>query len=199
MTARRVSGCLLALVLGLWLWSPPACGLGAPAPFDLTQLMARLGTVKSGSARFTEQRYLHMLKAPLEDSGILVYEAPDKLQKQTLLPRPENMVIEGDVLTIDAEGKQQTLSLTDYPQLGAFIEGIRATLAGNRTALERIYDTQLHGSLDAWVLRLSPRDPAMQAIVSSISISGSGTRIGQVETVEHDGDRTVMTIAEGNP
>src|SRR5579863_99687 len=134
----------------------------APAPaFDLPQLMARFSAVKSGTAYFTEEKYLHILKQPLHDNGVLIYEAPDKLQKQTLLPTPELLVVIGDTLTVDSRGKHQTLRLSDYPQLGGFIEGIRATLAGDLATLQKIYDVRLDGSLDDWHLELLPRDPKM--------------------------------------
>jgi outer membrane lipoprotein-sorting protein len=187
----------LILIAGLARFDSPAYAESASPQLDLSQLMSRFSAIKSASARFTERRYLHVLKTPLDDTGVLVYEAPDKLQKQTLLPNQQNMVVEGDTLIIQSEGKTRTLNLADYPQIGAFIEGIRATLAGDSATLQRIYATQLSGSMDAWVLKLTPREEAMRAIVSSITISGSGGRIRQVVTAEHDGDRTDMTILEG--
>jgi outer membrane lipoprotein-sorting protein len=193
----RVFICLV-LMIAAALPAPIAHADSVAPPFDLAQLMAHFRTVKSGSARFTERRYLHVLNTPLDDSGVLIYEAPDKLQKQTLQPNQQNMVVEGDTMTMTGEGKTQTLSLADYPQIGAFIEGIRATLAGDAPTLQRIYTTQLSGNLDAWTLILVPRDAAMQAIVKSITISGSDARIRQVQTAEHDGDHTDMTIVEGD-
>ncbi len=170
-----------------------------PQALDLPQLMSRFGAVKSATAHFIERKYLHVLKAPLVDSGVLIYAAPDKLQKETLQPNPERLTIDGDKLTIDRQGKTQTLSLADYPQIGGFIAGIRATLAGDLTALQQTYETRLDGDLDAWHLVLQPRDERMQEIVRSISISGTDVHIGHIETVERDDDRTDMTIVEDGP
>jgi hypothetical protein len=190
----------LVLIAGSGLYAPLALAQAAPPPqLNLPQLMARFSAVKAANARFTERKYLHMLKSPLDDSGVLIYVAPDNLQKNTVQPEPERLAIHGDTLTIEREGKTQTLSLAQYPQIGGFIEGIRATLAGDLATLQRIYDARLGGGIDAWQLVLQPRDSTMQKIVQSIYISGSDAHIKRIETVEQDGDRTDMTIVEVNP
>jgi hypothetical protein len=190
----------LVLIAGFGLHAPRALAQSAPPPpLNLPQLMARFSTVKAANAHFTERKYLHMLKSPLDDSGVLIYVAPDKLQKNTMQPELERLAIHGDTLTIEREGKTQTFSLAQYPQVGGFIEGIRATLAGDLATLQRIYDTHLGGGIDAWQLALQPRDPTMQKTVQSIYISGSDVHIKRIETVEHDGDRTEMTIVEDHP
>jgi outer membrane lipoprotein-sorting protein len=195
MSLRRAAIMPLILVAVFALQVPMASAQGA-APFDLAHLMTRFATVKSASAHYIERRYVHFLKAPLIAKGVLTFTAPNRLEKKTLEPAAENMVVDGDTLTIQREGQTQTLSLSAYPQIGAFIEGIRATLTGNAASLQRIYETDLQGNANSWSLQLQPRDPAMQAVVRSISISGSGAVIDRIQTIEHDGDRTDMRITE---
>ncbi len=193
MSLRRAA--MLSLILAVvFTLRVPAAGAQGTAPFDLAHLMARFATVKSASAQFVERRYLHFLKAPLIAKGMLIFTAPNRLEKKTLEPAVENMVVDGDTLTVQRDGQMQTLSLSAYPQIGAFIEGIRATLTGNAVSLQRIYQTDLQGNPSGWLLQLQPRDPAMQAVVQSISISGSGNVIDRIQTIEHDGDRTDMRI-----
>ena len=195
MSLRRAIVLSLVFAIAVALRIPAASSQGA-APFDLAHLMARFATVKSASAQFVERRYLHFLKGPLVAKGVLVFTAPDRLEKKTLEPAPEDMVVDGDTLTIQREGQTQTLSLSAYPQVGAFIEGIRATLTGDAASLQRIYQTDLRGIESDWLLQLQPRDPAMQAVVRSISIWGNGNVIDRIQTIEHDGDRTDMRITE---
>jgi outer membrane lipoprotein-sorting protein len=195
MSLRRAVMLPLILAVALALRVPTAGAQGA-APFDLAHLMARFATVKSANAQFVERRYLHFLKAPLIAKGVLIFTAPNRLEKKTLEPAAEDMVVDGDTLTVQREGQTQTLSLSAYPQLGAFIEGIRATLTGDPASLQRIYQTDLQGDASGWQLQLQPRDPAMQAVVRSISILGSGAVINRIQTIEHDGDRTDLQIIE---
>jgi hypothetical protein len=192
---------LLILLIAVGPQATPA--LGEPAApsesWGLHELMLRLGAVQTATAHFVEHKYLHMLKKPLVASGTLVYMAPGHLQKDTLQPRPEHLLIDGDSLLIERDGKTQTLQLADYPQIGAFIEGIRATLAGDLAALDRIYAVRLEGSSEAWQLVLQPRDAKMQEIVHQILISGSEARVERIDTQEADGDRSEMTIIGDAP
>ena len=172
--------------------------LGATAPgsenWGVKALMHELGAVQHATAHFVEHRYLHLLKKPLVSSGTLVYAAPGRLQKDTEQPRPEHLVVDGDAISIERDGKTETLKLTDFPQIGAFIEGIRATLAGDLAALDRLYTVSVNGSSEAWELVLQPRDAKMQEIVAAIHITGSRARIERIDTQERDGDRSEMTM-----
>jgi outer membrane lipoprotein-sorting protein len=132
--------------------------VAADASWTLDRLMNTLGAKKSGRAHFTETRYLKIAQEPLESSGELVFVAPDHLEKHTASPKPENLVVDGDMLTVDRNGRKVTIPLRNYPELGAFIESIRATLAGNRFALENAYTVSIDGKGDDWTMTLVPTD-----------------------------------------
>ncbi len=167
--------------------------------WGLTELMHEFGAVSRSDARYVERRYLSMLKAPLESSGTLTYVAPRTLRKETLQPQHELLVVDGDVLTIEKDGERHTLNRDDYPQIWAFIEGIRATLAGDLPDLQAVYYVSLQGNAADWQLLLQPRDLRMQEIVQTIRITGSGAHIKRLVTQERDGDRTEMSIVETAP
>lgn len=171
----------------------------AATQWNLAQLMRELASVKTASAHFVERRYLHLLKEPLVDSGTLSYRAPDQLSKITLEPQTERLIVDGDLLTIDREGKSRTLRLDDYPEIWAIIEGIRGTLAGDRAALEKYYTLKLEGSAASWTLSLVPQDLKIKQLVRSILIFGEGHSIRHILTLEQEGDRTDMTITENSP
>jgi outer membrane lipoprotein carrier protein LolA len=185
-----------ALILALAL-APEAPAQTASS--DLKELMQAFAGVKRSSARFLERRYLHVLKTPLETSGVLLYVAPAYLLKETEKPQHELLVVDANQLTIDRDGKSQRLSRDEYPQIWAFVEGIRATLAGDLMQLEAVYTVTLEGTAADWRLLLKPRDPAMQQLVEEIRLSGAGPHIKRVETSEHDGDRSEMSITENPP
>ncbi len=86
------------------------------------------------------------------------------------------------------------MSLSEYPELGALVESIRATLAGDGTTLTRYYTATLAGNAKDWSLRLEPRDDRLRALLTMIRIQGEGNTILGIEAVERDGDRTETTI-----
>jgi len=175
--------------------SPPV-----PATWDLAHLMHALSQVKSAKAGFVERKTLSIVTTPLEFSGTLAYTAPDRLEKRTLLPKPESMVLEGDKLVLEnARNQRRTVVLSAYPVLWAFVESIRSTLAGDLATLNRFYRVSLEGGPDAWRLLLIPSEPAMQKVVREVHISGAKSRIASIEIVETEGDKSVMTITEDAP
>lgn len=165
-------------------------------PWDLGQLMRELSSVHTARARFTEKRYLKMLDRPIESSGTLAFEAPARLEKLTLLPKRELLRVEQDKVTLEigAQPKRRILSLSDHPQLRAFVESIRATLAGDQAALERFYQVELSGSAERWRLKLQPSDMKTKSLVREIRITGRHGEIIGVEVDQADGDRSVMSM-----
>jgi len=190
----------------LWLFAAStavavAAETSDPVAWDVQRLMRELAQVKTANARFFERRHLGILTAPLESSGTLVYVAPDRLEKHTLRPRPESLVLERSELTVESKERNQrrTLVLQDYPVIWAFVESIRSTLAGDLPTLSRFYQVGLDGGERRWRLSLIPSEPRMQDVVSEIRISGDRSWINAIEMIETGGDRSVMTIIRDAP
>jgi len=153
-----------------------------------------LAARRHGHVTFTEVHTFAMLERPLYSSGELLYDAPDQLEKRTLHPKPEDLRLEHGVITVQRGHRTRVLSLRDYPQVVPLVESLRATLAGDRTALERYFRVQFSGSLARWTLELEPADAALARTVQHVRIEGERDRIQTVETRQSDGDSSVLTI-----
>lgn len=181
---------LMVFLLSLTLF--PA--LAMAADWDIDQLMQALSQTKSSRATFVEKKYLAMLERPLESSGELLYSAPSRLEKRTLKPKPESMVVDGPMLMIERSGRKRTLQLQDYPELASFIDSVRGTLAGDRKALELSYKLKLEGGAEHWMLNLVPVDKKMASTIQQIRIAGSHDSIQSIDVLQSDGDHSLMTI-----
>lgn len=177
-----------------------ACLLVSPAiqagEWDIDQLMHGLAQSRAGHASFVEKKSIAILDKPVESSGELFYTAPDRLEKRTLKPRPESMVLERGTLTIEQKGKRHVLPLQNYPEIAAFIESIRGTLAGDRAALERSYRLSLEGGEQGWTLELLPLADRMRKVVERIRIAGERHELRTIEIRQADGDSSLMTITQ---
>lgn len=170
------------------------CCIGEAAALDLADLMATLARSTHGAATFKEKKYLAILDAPVESSGELLFVPPARLEKLTLKPSRERLVLDGDVLTVERGRRTHVLALKDYPEVAGMIESIRATLAGDRAALERVYQLSVSGSRARWSLALVPLDARIGRVVARIRIDGAGGDVRTVEILQADGDRSVMTV-----
>ncbi len=183
-----------AVALGLAVSCLTATSANAQSNWNLDRLMATLAQNKSGRARFVETKYLAIAAQPVESSGELVFVAPDHLEQRTTSPKPEDLVVDGDKLTVDRNDHKYTLALANYPQLAAFIESIRGTLSGNRYALEQAYKVTVTGHGDDWSMTLVPIESQMLKVVSTITLAGTRDTLHSVTISQADGDHSVMKL-----
>ncbi len=162
--------------------------------WNIDRLMQSLAVIRSDHASFVEKKSIAMLDKPVESSGELFYSAPDRLEKRTLKPKAESMLLDKDTLTVEQRGKKHVLPLQNYPEIAAFIDSIRGTLAGDRKALERTYKLSLDGDEQSWSLVLLPIEDKMKKVVAKIIIAGSGNALHTIEIKQADGDSSLMTI-----
>ena len=166
----------------------------AHAAFDIGQLMTELASNPGGRATFVEKRHLALLDKPLVATGEMTYTAPDRLEKRTLTPKAETMVLDKDTLSLERDRRKMQIQLSQRPEVAAFVESIRSTLQGNRASLERNYTLLLAGHKDAWVLTLVPTEPRIATLLQRITVSGVRQQVLGIDYLQADGDRTEMTI-----
>lgn len=176
-------------------WLAAALPLAAfAADWNVASLFDALARQQPGRAAFVEKKFLSILDRPLESSGELVFTPPDRIEKRTLLPKPESVVVDRETVTLDRAGKRHTLRLRESPAVAVLVESIRGTLAGDLAALTRTYSVALDGSPHRWRLTLRPLDPALGTLVERVEIGGAQARVATVEIFQADGDRSVMTL-----
>ncbi len=162
-------------------------------PID--ELMRRLAAVPARRASFTEEKSIAALTEPLRSVGRLVYRRPGHLEKITVGPNPESLMVDGDRLSIVAEGQPPRLiELDSEPSLRGLVDAVRGTLAGDLATLRRSYDVAMQGSLAEWRLILTPRDQSLKQLLRQVTVEGGGTDLHAVRIVQANGDQSLMTI-----
>src|ERR1700732_4222611 len=101
MTARMLAICLAMLA------SVAAHG----AADALDEVMHSLAQRRHGEVSFVEQQFLSLLKRPVESYGELIYDAPNRLEKRTIEPRAETLVVDGETVTVQRGRRSHTLDL----------------------------------------------------------------------------------------
>ena len=175
-----------------------APGLAA-AQWGVTQLFETLAKERPGRATFHERKTLALLDRPVESTGELAFTPPDRMEKRTITPKPERVVVDRERVTLERGGKRHSLGLRENPAVAVLVESIRGTLAGDLDAVIRAYSVALDGSPAQWKLTLRPLDPAAAQLVERIHITGAGSRLQTVEILQADGDRSLMTITPAAP
>jgi hypothetical protein len=185
----------------LWL---AAALLSAPASaqdpaWGLEALMRLLAQRAHSQASFVETKSMRLLSRPITSRGTLTYAPSGRLEKRTLSPNDEVLLVDGDQVSIElkARGIKRSVPLQRYPALWGFVESLRATLRGDLETLQRFYRIELAGEAGWWRITLVPLDARMGAVVEQIRIGGAGGKVRSVEILEARGDRSLMEIREG--
>jgi hypothetical protein len=183
---------LLIAIIGMRL-----CASSYSADWTLPDLMHSLAQNRSGKANFVEKKYIGILDKPMESSGELSFDAPDRLEKRTLKPNPETMLLDGDKLTITLHEKRPLyLRLQDHPEVAALVDSIRGTLSGDQAALAKNFTIEFAGVQSKWQLTLTPMQKAVAKVVSQIRIGGADANLKTIIFDQIDGDHSEMTISK---
>lgn len=185
---RRLLGALLGGALALAARAAGASG------FDLAALMALLARRRSGEARFTEERTVAALDAPLRASGRLSFQAPDRFARHTEQPRPESMEVLGNTVVLRRGTRTRQLTLDTVPELAALADALRGTLTGNAEVLQRHFDVKVAGSAERWTLTLTPKSAQLQGSIVGIEILGLRADVRSIDMALAGGDRSLMLI-----
>ncbi len=183
--------CLLLLCLALAV--PAAAAESALTVEALSRIVTR---VPDHEATFLEERRQLLLKDPLVLSGTLRFRAPDRLEKHTLVPHREDLIVDGDWVTVSLpeQNLNARLKISDDPVLYALLFSLRALLNGDVAALEGRFFVEAWGDADSWTVRLRPRAGELADRVQTVRIAGSPGWIAKIEMWETTGDYLRMTI-----
>jgi outer membrane lipoprotein-sorting protein len=180
-------------------------GPGAPAPIaSLDDLLARFAKLQGMSARYREEKRIALLKRPLQSEGSIQFAAPNLLLRRVERPEPAVMLLTGDALQIaDASGARR-IDLQSNAMIRNFVLTFVHVLAGDRAALERLYElrfTKAAAAGDAqagrgWRLELTPRQPELARMIERATLLGNGIVVEQMTLQERNGDATVLRFSD---
>lgn len=165
----------------------------------LDTMLAGLAQHPHAQVSFSEETHSQLLTHDLHSTGVLRFDAPDRLEKQTLTPTAEDLIVEGDTATIIRGHHQSSIRLSEYPQLSSLLEGIRATLSGNRAALDQRFQLAFAVAGPGWELRLAPPPTTPHPGFKLIVLRGHGDALDNVALDQSNGDHTTIVLSPPQP
>ena len=171
--------------------------------WDIKFLMKRLSEVKTAKLEFAETKRSILLFTDTTLKGEIEYRAPHYIEKITLFPFHERVIIDENSMVIEqfpSMGRQQEIILKhiyeveSYPALKAAVDGVRYMLSGNYAELIKNYEFNLSGNSADWEILLTPKSDELLSHVKNIYLYGHNIHITKIVTTKPDGDRTVLEL-----
>lgn len=175
--------------------------------WSLESLMQARQAVETAEARFIQERHSFLLDEPLRSEGRLHYRASDVLKQEITAPYPSTLSLAGDRLTLEKDGESRSISLSQYPEAGRYVNALRGVLSGDLAMLKQHFELEFAGDKSSWSLALLPRDDSVyedraQAFgpqIERIDFRGRAAMLTQIEMKQSASERTLMNILDDTP
>ncbi|MCO5169981.1 MAG: outer membrane lipoprotein carrier protein LolA [Planctomycetes bacterium] len=179
------------LLLGLLAPAP-----GRAAPDGLDDLLGRFRAMPGLEAAFHEEKRFALLDAPLVSEGTLHFQPPGRLARHVTAPARSTVLLDGDRLAFGDEHGRAEVDLARRPVVRLFVDAFVKVLAGDRPALERIFELEhAQGDDDTWGLVLRPRASPLKDAIERLELRGRGVVLTRMRLVEVGGDETLTTFS----
>ena len=185
----------LSLLLASAAVSPAQQPMGAEEEKALiTKLQQQRAQMPAITASFTEEKVTRLLSKPINSSGTLAFQAPNKFRRELSGNNPSTTVCDGEVLWIYypnfKEAEKYTLGQKQF-----FDESIAALTAGlNFQGVERFFRVAAVKDGSSYRIALTPKTGGLKRILTALTVwlDGDGM-IQKTDAALPKGDR-VTTI-----
>jgi outer membrane lipoprotein carrier protein len=168
------------------------------APNDVKALLEKIRATHTGApqlqADFQEKKEVHLMNKPINSSGKVWFQQPNKFRREVTGNSPSITVSDGSVLWIYYPKFQsaEKYSLGKRSPLDAGIAALTAAL--NLQDVERSYRITGSKEADGYQLLLTPRNPSLKRLLQSFDIHlNSDLQVQRTEMVQPNGDHIVTT------
>jgi len=193
---RRTRRVALIGVLALTAFICNAIPSARASDLRLETVLQRVAANSGEVVGFEESRYLGVVTKPLESSGTMRFEPPDRLIKETDKPYRETAIVDGDRLSVlNAAGVEtRSISLWASAELRLVFDSLRAVLRGDAKALAALFQVTVSGDEARWTIELTPQPGGEDGQIERITVQGKAGRIVSFDIREANGDRDLIRL-----
>jgi outer membrane lipoprotein carrier protein len=170
------------------------------APNDVKALLERIREKRASApqvqADFQEHKDVHLMKEPINSSGKVWFQKPDKFRREVKGNSPSVTVSDGQQLWIYYPKFQSAehYSLGKHSPLDTGIEALTAAL--NLENVENNYHISANKLENGFALELSPRNPSLKRLLKTFNIQmNPELQVQRTEMVQPNGDHIVTVYS----
>lgn len=160
----------------------------------VVEILDGIETPRDEPIPFVEKRQSQLLAEPLILHGHVSFSRDGVLAKSIDRPFRESVLITGERMELERDGKTRRVSLDKRAGVKVFYAGMRALLNGDAHALLELFDVTTEDIDERWRLRLVPKQDELRTFVEKLTISGQGSQVLTVHTDQPGGDWQEMSF-----
>jgi chaperone LolA len=170
------------------------------APNEVKALLERIREKRASApqvqADFQEQKDVHLMKQPINSSGKVWFQKPNKFRREVKGNSPSVTVSDGQQLWIYYPKFQSAehYSLGKHSPLDAGIEALTAAL--NLENVENNYHISANKLENGFELQLAPRNPSLKRLLKTFNIQmNPDLQVQRTEMIQPNGDHIVTVYS----
>jgi hypothetical protein len=163
---------------------------------ELTTVLQNVSVMPPARVGFREERHNELFKDALILTGYLEYFDTHRLRKVIESPFQEALLVDADRIEITRDGNVTTVSLNKSRALRTMLDGIKAILAGHDEQLMEVFNYELSGSENDWVMKLTPKSRRIAKQLNSLLVTGSSNAVTSFRFDLQGGEWHVMEILD---
>lgn len=127
-------------------------------------------TVTSIQSDFTQEKYMAVMANSMKSSGKFYYEKSDKVKLEYLVPFKQNLIMNGDKLMMEMNGKKNVLNAAANPMANELKKVISACMSGDISNMGANYNLEFFQDGEFYMIKITPKSADIQKFAQQVDL-----------------------------
>lgn len=127
-------------------------------------------TVTSIQSDFSQEKYMAVMANSMKSSGKFYYEKSDKVKLEYLVPFKQNLIMNGDKLMMEMNGKKNVLNAAANPMANELKKVISACMSGDISNMGANYNLEFFQDGEFYMIKITPKSADIQKFAQQVDL-----------------------------
>lgn len=127
-------------------------------------------SVSSIKSDFSQEKYMAVMANSMKSSGKFYYEKSDKVKLEYLVPFKQNLVMNGDKLMMEMNGKKNVLNAAANPMANELKKVISACMSGDISNMGANYKLEFFQDGALYLIKITPNSADIQKYAQQVDL-----------------------------
>ncbi len=149
--------------------------MAEPTPVkDVATLKSKMQVAAAGvnsiQSDFAQEKYLSAMGNSMKSSGKFYYQKSDKVKLEYLVPFKQNLVMNGNKLVMELNGKKNAMDASANPMAAELKKVITACMSGDITSIGENYKLEFFQDGSLYLVKITPQSADIQKFAQTVDL-----------------------------
>jgi len=147
-------------------------------------------SVKSIESDFKQIKYIGAFKRSIVSLGKFYYKANDKISLHYVVPQPYRVVINGDKIKIESNGKKNVMNLKDNKQMQEMNNMLTVCMTGDLSNLSKDYRMEIYEDGQYYLINVKHVNESANKYMLDVYLNKKDMSVEKMRISENENDYT---------